>query len=150
MDQTEFKCIAALYGSGQPPTDAEVNESLKARAVRLGESEYNHQRRLHTWLAKNRIIHFHPPNELVREETVRGQTAIGLSCGVPDIVIPIARKPHHGLYLELKSEKGVLSGAQEWWLQRLSEEGYKAVTSWSLEESQEIVIKYLNQPRWKL
>jgi hypothetical protein len=65
------------------------------------------------------------------------------------MVITRARKPHHGLYIELKARPhGRVSGAQEWWLKTLVFENYKAVVSWSFEESLQIVQDYLLLPAW--
>lgn len=47
--------------------------------------------------------------------------------GVPDLVIPVAIKPYHGLYIEFKRTKGsVTTDEQYWWKQKLTDQGYKA------------------------
>ena len=151
MQETKAKCFAALYGSGEPPSASEVKAALAAEAAEQGatESEYDHQRRLHVWLVKRDILHFHCPNELIRNEAEgRAQGMIGMYPGVPDLIIPLARKPYHALVLELKRQEGVVSGAQQWWLAKLSQEGYRALVSRSFDESVGIVEDYLSLPRW--
>jgi hypothetical protein len=147
MRKASLKAWGALYGNGIAPTPAEVEEELQASIGEL--SEYQHQARLHSWLTKIGVVHFAPCNEGKRtEKEQRALSVVGFSCGIPDIIIPIARKPHYGLMIELKTSGGTLSGAQKWWLQKLSEEGYRAIVSRSLVDSQKIVVDYLNLTRW--
>lgn len=152
MDKTEFKAFHALYGSGLPPTAAEVEKHRLERLVeaRIGESEHRHQARLHTWLKRSGILHFAPANEGKRTESeTRRLTAVGFTCGVPDIWVLEARQPWHALVLELKSEKGEVSGAQHYWLAELGQRGYRALVSRSFAESVNIVTDYLALPPWR-
>jgi hypothetical protein len=151
MDKTEFKAFRALYGSGPAPTPAEVEkvQDERRKALRVGESEYNHQRRLHTWLRRLGVLHFAPANEGKRsEEEQRRLSAVGFSAGVCDLWVMEPRQPWHGLVLELKSENGRVSGAQQYWIDQLSARGYRALVSWSFEESVRIVEDYLALPLW--
>lgn len=151
MHKTELKALAALYGAGDPPTAAEVEtlKDEKAQVRVIGESEYRHQARLHFWLKKNQVLHFAPANEGKRSDSeIRRLTAVGFTCGVLDVWIMEPRKPYHGLILELKTEKGVISGAQAYWLKELNRRAFKAVVSYSFEESKKLVIDYLALPSW--
>lgn len=159
MDKTRLKCLGALYGKGEAPSTEEIRLQVEQdKAERsLGESERNHQIRLHRWLTREGVPHFAPYNEgnLIncaendKEKAGRAAKMMGMSPGVPDLVIPIARKPHHGLYIELKARpNGVVSGAQEWWLKTLVLQSYAAHVSWSFEESIKIVEDYLALPLW--
>jgi hypothetical protein len=156
MDKTRLQCFGALYGNGSPPSSDEIAfqlEKEKAQAA-YEESEQNHQIRLHDWLNDNNIPHYAPYNEghMMTDDAARtGRRAkrMGMSPGICDMVITRARKPHHGLYIELKARPhGRVSGAQEWWLKTLVFENYKAVVSWSFEESLQIVQDYLLLPAW--
>lgn len=152
MDKIELKALAALYGAGEPPSNAEVEavqvEKTQARAAQ--ESEYQHQARLHYWLKKQQILHFAPANEGKRSESeMRRLTAVGFTCGVLDVWIMEPRRPYHGLILELKTVKGVISGAQSFWLRELNKRSYKAIVSYSFEESKKLVIDYLSLPFWE-
>lgn len=48
----------------------------------------------------------------------------GVRPGVPDLCLPVPRGQYHGLYIELKAEKGRTSQEQEWWGEKLLEQGY--------------------------
>lgn len=153
MHKTELKMLGALYGTTEPPSAAEV-EALqleKAQARAIGESEHRHQARLHAWLKKNQILHFAPANEGKRpEEETRRLTAVGFTCGVLDMWIMEPRAPYHALVLELKTQKGTVSAAQQYWIEALTRRNYKALVSYSCEESFRIVNEYLNLPHWEL
>lgn len=148
-EEIKAQLMASLY-TYKEATPELIHQAQQSHAARPDESEYNHQRRLHVWLKRQGVLHFHPPNELVRsEEEGRAQSLIGLYPGVPDIVIPLARKPHHGLYLELKRDSGIVSAAQAWWIEQLNLAGYLALVSFSFEQSVAIVSDYLKLPPWE-
>lgn len=68
----------------------------------------------------------------------------GVKRGVPDICLPVARGPWHGLYLELKRrDGGTLSEAQEWWLTHLQEQRYYAVVARGWEHAASLLVDYL-------
>lgn len=47
--------------------------------------------------------------------------------GIPDLCIPIPMHGYHGLYIEFKRSKGsVTTEEQNWWRERLRQQGYKA------------------------
>lgn len=151
MNSIEMKALAALYGTGEAPTTAEVQQvqDEQRAALALGESEHRHQVRLHAWLKRGRILHFAPANEGKRSETeTRRLTAVGFTAGVLDVWVMEPRRPWHGLILELKTNEGVVSGAQGYWLRELGARSYRAVVSRSFEESIRIVGDYLALPLW--
>ena len=47
----------------------------------------------------------------------------GVRPGVPDLHLPVARGPYHSLYIEMKTEKGHTTDVQDWWIERLTEQG---------------------------
>ena len=52
----------------------------------------------------------------------------GLRAGVPDLFIPLAKHNYHGLFIEMKRQKGgVVSKDQKAWIEKLNGLGYKAV-----------------------
>jgi hypothetical protein len=52
----------------------------------------------------------------------------GVKKGVPDIFLPVARGPYHGLFIEMKAGKrGKVSAEQEYYLNRLAENGYWSI-----------------------
>jgi VRR-NUC domain len=137
------QAVAALYGNGPAP---------KPRAARRqnGDSEAAEHIRLACWLKKNNILFYHPANGGTRIKREAYQLKLmGVSPGVPDLCIPIARYPHHGLYIELKrKEGGVTSAAQAYWLKSLLNEGYKAVVCKGFEDGRIMVENYLKGEKW--
>ena len=52
----------------------------------------------------------------------------GLTKGVPDIMLPVPKNNHHGLFIELKRIKGgKVSPEQEMFLKALEKQGYMSV-----------------------
>jgi hypothetical protein len=48
----------------------------------------------------------------------------GVQSGIPDLMLPLARRGYHGLFIETKTINGHPSNEQVWWLSKLSEQGY--------------------------
>lgn len=69
---------------------------------------------------------------------------MGVKRGVPDLVLPVPSNGFHGLYIELKTEKGKPSAEQTWWLSELSARGYKTVICYGFEEAVNTLISYLS------
>lgn len=67
----------------------------------------------------------------------------GMKSGVPDLVLPVARRHWHSLYLELKAGSGSLSENQKRWMEMLSEQGNLVAVAYSFEEAKGILIDYL-------
>lgn len=88
---------------------------------------------------------FHIPNEGKRTEKAGAQLkAAGLSSGVPDICLPVARHGYHALFIELKRQKGgTLSKNQRIWLQRLCKAGNLAVRCNGFDEAKAVIVRYL-------
>jgi hypothetical protein len=62
--------------------------------------------------------------------------------GVPDLCIPVAKNGWHGLYIEMKKEKGTQSENQILIMEKLRNEGYACEVIYSFDEFREIVNKY--------
>lgn len=68
---------------------------------------------------------YHIKNETSEgKERVAIDRAMGVKKGAPDLCLPVPRGKYHGLYLELKNETGRTSEAQEWWGEKLLDQGY--------------------------
>lgn len=124
-------------------TRSVANFKLKSQVPK----EDAEQMRLAGWLKKNNILSYHCPNG-GRRSYVEGckLKAMGVSPGVPDICVPIARRGYHGLYCELKrKEGGVVSEAQRQWLEALRREGYYVFVSKGADEAIARIKLYMEQ-----
>lgn len=78
----------------------------------------------------------------------------GMKKGFPDIFLPVANSKYHGLFIEMKRMGGVTSSGeriakgkvtkeQEWWLNELNTNGYKAVVCYGFYEAKNVILNYL-------
>lgn len=90
-------------------------------------SEHQEQCMLFAWAAYRPVLallHAIPNGGKRDIRTDAMLKAEGVKPGVPDIFLPIARGPYHGMYIELKRRKGgVLSKEQEAWIRALDGRG---------------------------
>lgn len=69
----------------------------------------------------------------------------GMKKGYPDIFLPVSSKGFHGLFIELKREKGgILSDEQKTWLKQLVNQGYLAIVCKGSDEAINAIIDYLS------
>lgn len=112
--------------------------------------ESGEQQALFTWAYYRQARHpelelmYHIPNGGQRnvKEAVRLKRE-GVKAGIPDICLPVARKGKHGLFIELKSEKGHITLAQKLMLKKLEEQGYAAEVCYGYEAAVKVIDKYL-------
>lgn len=90
---------------------------------------------------------FHIKNE-TREGAaqVAVDRSMGVKKGVPDLCLPVARGGYHGLYIELKTEKGRTTPEQEWWIEHLTAQGNFAEVCHGWESTVRVLEWYLNLP----
>ena len=68
----------------------------------------------------------------------------GVKPGIPDIFLPVARGPYHGLYIEMKRRKGGrVSVEQKKMLLALQGQGYRAEVCRGWEEARDTICEYL-------
>lgn len=109
-------------------------------------TEYNEQCALWEWAKLSKTIYpyfFHIPNEHQDDKERARLSRTGLRKGVPDNFIALARGPYHGMFIELKSEKGALSDDQRKWIEVLRQSGYHAVIARGWVEAVKEIGKYL-------
>lgn len=96
-------------------------------------TELQHQQAVIKWSKQPAIrqkwpmlkLLYHIPNERKCSEVMgRLLRLAGVKPGVPDLCLPVPRGQYHGLYIELKTEKGRTSTAQDWWIEKLTEQGH--------------------------
>lgn len=98
--------------------------------------------RLHPML-KRLVIHF--PNEGPR--TLRFGKLLkdmGMRAGVSDLFIAMASHGFNGAWIELKSEKGIISSSQKEFLNDMSQQNYFTAVCWSIDEAINTISWYVN------
>lgn len=110
-------------------------KAARRRVMRRGitATEHQEQVRVVDWAAHHEsrwpelALLFAIPNGGHRRKAVAAKLkAEGVKAGVPDMCLPVARGPYHGLYIELKTLTGSATKEQRAWLQSLTEQGYCA------------------------
>lgn len=109
-------------------------------------AEIDEQIAVVTWCDIQGIPIWHNVNEGQRSfAAARQLIAAGLRRGVPDLFIPQARNGYHGMFIEMKSEKGTLTPDQRAWLRDLRSWGYHAGVAYSFEEAKRAIEKYMKE-----
>ena len=90
-------------------------------------------------------LNYHVPNGGIRKKAAAGRfRAEGVKAGVPDLCLPVARGGFHGLYIELKRQKGSkTSDDQKAWLSNLEEQGYFVALCKGWEAAAKVITEYL-------
>lgn len=116
-------------------------------------TEHAHQAALFCWASMKyetypelRLM-FAIPNGGLRDKiTAARLKATGVKAGVPDIFLPVAIfGRYHGLFIEMKADKGTLSVAQSKWCFDLRDAGYEVVFCYGWEQARDTIIEYLNR-----
>lgn len=114
-------------------------------------TEHEHQVMLMEWIRWNtrhhpclRLMYAVPNGSFRHIGTAKRLKDEGVKAGVPDLALPVARGGYHGLYIEMKSEKGRLSSEQKQWIFDLNNEGYHAIVAVGWESAKNEIIDYLN------
>lgn len=84
------------------------------------------------------------PNQAVRTSKVASYMIHeGLKAGIPDMFLAYAASNCHGLYIEFKFGRGLLSPAQAIWRKRLMDNGYGYIVPYSFEDAVRETLLYL-------
>lgn len=126
---------------------------MRASEYRFLPTEEDEQTLLFSWVNMQKHAYpeldllFHIPNEGKRTaQTGARLKAAGLSSGVPDICLPVAKCGYNALFIELKRQKGgTLSKNQKEWLEKLLQAGNLAVRCNGFEEAKKILLKYIKE-----
>lgn len=115
-------------------------------------TEHDHQVTLMKWAALQTktlpelALLFAVPNGGHRHPATGAKLkAEGVKPGVPDLWLPVPRNLFHGLVIELKTElkSSKVSAVQDWWLNALSNQGYKAVVCKGWDTARNEILDYL-------
>ena len=114
-------------------------------------SEHEEQAAIFSW--SERVEHLWPELRLLHGSLNGVRLTIGqakkakragLKRGFPDIFLPVARSKYHGLFIELKKEKGgSVSKDQKEILNLLCKQGYYACVCKGSKIAIEIIMRYL-------
>lgn len=133
----------------QNPSDSDASNSVGKFGRRLSEDA--HQILVMTWARKMAIagrseldLLFHVPNGGGRSKGEGAKLkSMGVKAGVSDLFLPVMVLGCGGLWIEMKTDGGVVSEAQDEWIGAMSVGGYKAVVCYGWEEAVEAIKSYL-------
>jgi hypothetical protein len=113
-------------------------------------TEHDHQvflmqwARLQTKAMPDLALLFAIPNGGKRHIGVaRKLKAEGATAGIPDLFMASARNGYHGLFIELKTEKGRVSEPQKYWIRLLAAQGFKVEVCYGWDAARVVLIEYL-------
>jgi hypothetical protein len=89
------------------------------------------------------LLHAIPNGGWRHPAVAAGLKREGVKPGVPDLDLPAPRGQWHGLRIELKAAKGILSDAQTWWIEQLRARGYRAEVCRGWEAARDVIVDYL-------
>ena len=117
------------------PTEGEEQATLFSWA-RMMDGKYPELRML-----------FHIPNGGSRGKVEAARfKAEGVKAGVPDMFLPVARGPWHGLFIELKRLRGgKISAEQKQWIGSLLSQGYLATVCYGWRDAAKLIEDYLDE-----
>ena len=69
----------------------------------------------------------------------------GMLSGVPDLFLSVPKNGFHGLFIEMKSEKGRVTENQHWFLTNADSLGYKTVICYSAKEAISAIQAYYDE-----
>lgn len=90
---------------------------------------------------------FHIPNGSYKSLTARVKAKQeGLVSGIPDLMLPIPNKEHHGLFIEMKRVKNSkISDQQLKWIELLNKQGYKAIVCYGNKQAIKEIEDYIKE-----
>ena len=151
-----FEALTTPTGTptGDFPVSGESDTLKGSKGIRnrMERSEHDEQARfmalLRTLTVEAARGVFAVPNGFLRTESMRLRAwREGVHPGVPDIFIPFPSKGFHGLFIEFKSARGVLTKAQNDYLTLARSRGYKAEVARSAEQALRIFSNYLSDDK---
>ena len=115
---------------------------------RFSMTETQHHIGLMIWAKTQPILSeylIHIPNGGYRhpKEAIKLKK-MGVKAGVSDLFLAYPNPHYHGLWIELKSEKGKLSPEQKHWLNLMEEVGYGVAVSYSIEDTFDVLQNYFD------
>jgi hypothetical protein len=123
----------------------------KRRNPVVRTSEHVEQVTLMRWAALHerrwpalRLLHAVPNGGHRFKAVAVAMKAEGVKRGVPDLDLPVARGPWHGLRIELKAKGGRLTREQATWIKLFRAAGYRAEVCTGWEAARDLILEYLH------
>lgn len=141
--------LGVLYGAGQyaPPDPAPLP---RAKPV---HHEHTEQVKVIVWArgarspAKARLVFAIPNGGNRNEREAVRLKAEGVTAGIPDLCLPVARQGYHGLYIEMKKSvedgRSTVSTHQKEKIDELIQEGYHCEICYGAAEAIAVIQSYL-------
>lgn len=113
------------------------------------DSEYAEQARFIAWCRSHddqrlHLIYSHLNGIVTHYNAAVKAKRSGAIAGLPDLFLPVAIAPWHGLYIEMKRVTGgVVSPEQESQMNLLRRQGYRCVVANGCEEAKRLVMNYI-------
>lgn len=117
-------------------------------------SEHAHQATLVSWFKREypdlRIFSIPNGTHLAGTKEQRAKQVAklkmeGLGVGVSDLMVPVARGKHHGLFIEMKKVSGSsTSKEQKDWIIFFNAQGYRAEVCKGWESARDLIVEYLS------
>jgi len=84
------------------------------------------------------------PNGGWRHKRTAGRLkAEGLKAGVPDTFLAVPRGAFAGLWIEMKYGRNTVTDNQQWWIEKLREQGYRVEICYSCQAALDVILEYL-------
>jgi hypothetical protein len=156
LAKTNPSVVAPLPGEQPPPRKPNAakkspGEPKPARLGRQQQPEHVQQvacfvwaRAKYPWLDK--LLYAVPNGGFRHKATADKLKREGVTTGVSDITLAVARGGFAGLYLENKFGRNDTSDAQDDFLDQVLAQGYQTAVFWTQEQFQQIIDDYLAQP----
>lgn len=109
-------------------------------------NEHQEQSAVIQWfrVAYPRLIMFAIPNAAKRSPQLANyMKAEGMLAGVADLFLMKPSGKYHGMFIEMKAAKGLVSEKQEYFLEQARKQGYATCVCFGFEQAQAEIIKYL-------
>lgn len=112
-------------------------------------TEHQHQKTVVDWCKWKSVenpvygLLFAIPNGGYRSKTTAAMLkAEGVQAGVPDLFLASPKRPYSGLFIEMKTAKGVVRPSQKEWAEKLKRAGYAVHVCYSADEAIEVLEKW--------
>lgn len=96
-----------------------------------------------------KIVRCNRKGRMVRYSTEGRKLRLeGVKSGVPDLFLPVPRWEWNGLFIELKTETGVVSFEQQIWIGKLTVQKYAVIVCHGADAAIDAIRRYLTDPSW--